>query len=191
MVDVFAVDRFFGNPVAGISGAGGLETQDMQGIARWFNLSETTVLLPPTRSEADYRVRIIHAPERDSLRLPSYAWHCHAWLAAGGKPKSDDEIVQECGAGLVKIRRGSGRLSFAPPLIRSGAPTENELADARRLLRIALEDALDAAWIDNGPDGWTNADAERQTGHQRSNQMMFPIPIWRCCFPRPILIKSG
>jgi len=154
LVDVFGDGPFSGNPVAVISGAGSLQTQDMQRIARWFNLSETTFLLPPTRSAADYKVRIFTLQTEIPFAGHPTLGTCHAWLAAGGKPTDDDEIVQECGAGLVKIRRSSGRLSFAaPPLIRSGAPTEDELADARRLLRIAPEDVLDAAWIDNGP-GW-------------------------------------
>ena len=79
---------------------------------------------------------------------------CHAWLAAGNRPKKAGEIAQECGAGLVAIRRDGERLSFAAPaLIRSGAPSPDELAEARELLGIASSDVVDAAWIDNGP-GW-------------------------------------
>jgi PhzF family phenazine biosynthesis protein len=78
---------------------------------------------------------------------------CHAWLAAGGRPKGD-EIVQECGAGLVRIRRESSRLAFAaPPLERSGPLDDAELDSVVAFLRITRDDVVDHAWCDNGP-GW-------------------------------------
>lgn len=164
MVDVFGVGPVSGNPVAVISGAETLEAADMQRITLWFNLSETAFILPPTRAEADYRVRIFTL----SGEIP-FAGHptlgsCHAWLEAGGVPKSETEVVQECPAGLVTIRRGQGRLSFAaPPLIRSGAPSAEELTDACQLLGVVPDEVIDAAWVDNGP-GWLGiklASAER------------------------------
>ncbi|GAB0115149.1 PhzF family phenazine biosynthesis protein [Acidisoma sp. C75] len=154
MVDVFGSGDFTGNPLAVIGDAAGLETEEMQRATRWLNLSETTFLLPPTRADADYRVRIFTL----ARELP-FAGHptlgtCHAWLAAGGKPRQADAIVQECGAGLVTIRCAEGRLAFeAPPLARSGPPTEAELAEACAFLGIGREAVQDAAWIDNGP-GW-------------------------------------
>ena len=68
-----------------------------------------------------------------------------------------DSIVQECGAGLVDVRR-SPRLGFAaPPLVRSGA-VEDDLR-ARIVAGLGIEDAAvaDMAWIDNGP-GWVGVD---------------------------------
>src|SRR4051812_24400283 len=98
----------------------------MQRIANWTNLSETTFVLPPTEAAADYRVRIF----TPALELP-FAGHptlgtCHAWLEAGGAPK-DGDVVQECQAGLVRIRRTEdGLLSFAaPPLVRGGPVEES------------------------------------------------------------------
>lgn len=154
MVDVFGAEAFSGNPLAVVAGAGDLSTEDMLRITRWFNLSETTFLLPPEDPQADYRVRIFTLDRE----LP-FAGHptlgtCHAWLEAGGVPKNGSEIVQECGAGLVRIRRDGGRLAFAaPPLLRSGPPSAGELADALRFLGIAAGEVADAAWVDNGP-GW-------------------------------------
>jgi PhzF family phenazine biosynthesis protein len=154
MVDVFGTGPLSGNPLAVVVGADALTTDEMQRLTRWFNLSETTFLLAPTHPEADYRVRIFSL-ERE---LP-FAGHptlgsCHVWLSSNSAPKKDAEIVQQCGAGLVMIRRDHGRLSFAaPPLIRSGPPTHDELDTARQLLGIEPHDILDAAWIDNGP-GW-------------------------------------
>ncbi|MGY6637182.1 MAG: PhzF family phenazine biosynthesis protein [Erythrobacter sp.] len=154
MVDVFATEPFTGNPVAVIADAQDLTTEEMQRITRWLNLSETTFLLPPTNSRADYRVRIFTL----ARELP-FAGHptlgtCHAWLEAGGQPKRGDVIVQECGAGLIEIRRVENELGFAAPaLIRSGAPTEAEIARATEVLRIERSQIIDAQWADNGP-GW-------------------------------------
>jgi PhzF family phenazine biosynthesis protein len=134
--------------------ADGLDDAAMQRFASWTNLSETTFVLPPSHPEADYRVRIF----TPVLELP-FAGHptlgtCHAWLEAGGAPRSDDAVVQECGAGLVELRQLDGGLAFAaPPLVRSG-PVDASLVDRiAELLRIERSDVVDAQWVDNGP-GW-------------------------------------
>lgn len=154
LVDVFGTEPFTGNPLAVVSDAGGLTDAEMQTMTRWLNLSETAFLLPPTTPRADYRVRIF-TPAREL----AFAGHptlgsCHVWLEAGGQGKAGDEIVQECGAGLVTVRRNGERLAFAaPPLLRSGAPSEAEIADVAAVLGIERRVILDAQWVDNGP-GW-------------------------------------
>lgn len=154
MVDVFGAAPLSGNPLAVVIGADALATDEMQRLTRWFNLSETAFLLAPTHPEADYRVRIFTLDREMPFAGHPTLGSCHTWLSANGSPKRDAEIIQECGAGLVPIRRDNGRLSFAaPPLIRSGAPAWDELDKARQFLRIEPYDILDAAWIDNGP-GW-------------------------------------
>jgi len=154
-VDVFTTEPYRGNPVAVVLDASGLTDAEMQRIAHWTNLSETTFVLAPTEAEADYRVRIF----TPVAELP-FAGHptlgtCHAWLAMGGRPRGGgDAIVQECAAGLVRIRRAEGRLAFAaPPLVRSGPVDEADLDRVARLLRVARGDIADAQWADNGP-GW-------------------------------------
>ena len=57
-VDVFSDRAGFGNPLAVVLDADGLDGAAMQRFATWTNLSETSFLLPPTTPEADYRVRI-------------------------------------------------------------------------------------------------------------------------------------
>jgi PhzF family phenazine biosynthesis protein len=153
-VDVFTTEPYFGNPVAVVLQAEGLDDEAMQRFARWTNLSETTFVLPPESPEADYRVRIF-TPGRE---LP-FAGHptlgtCHAWLEAGGSPHGDEEIVQECGAGLVPIRRSEAGLAFAAPaLLRSGEVEEELLDRVARMLRIGRAEIADEQWVDNGP-GW-------------------------------------
>ncbi|QYJ14270.1 Trans-2,3-dihydro-3-hydroxyanthranilate isomerase [Rubrobacter xylanophilus DSM 9941] len=154
LIDVFHDGPFSGNPLAVIFDAEGFTTQEMQRIARWLNLSETAFLLQPTTRDADYRVRIFTL-ERE---LP-FAGHptlgsCHAWLAAGGTPRSADEIVQECGAGLVRVRRREGLLAFAaPPLVRSGPVDEPTLRAIETVLQLDRSRFVDVQWADNGP-GW-------------------------------------
>jgi PhzF family phenazine biosynthesis protein len=152
-VDVFTDEPYRGNPVAVVHDATGLSTEDMQRFARWTNLSETTFLLPPTEPGADYLLRIF----TPAVELP-FAGHptlgsCHAWLANGGAPASADEVVQQCAAGLVKIRRGD-RLAFAaPPQVRSGPIEADVLADVVKALGVEPSAVVDSAWVDNGP-GW-------------------------------------
>jgi PhzF family phenazine biosynthesis protein len=153
-VDVFTTRPYAGNPVAVLLDGEGLSTEEMQRFAHWENLSETTFVLPPSSPEADYRARI-YTP---TLELP-FAGHptlgtCHAWLAAGGKPKAAGAIVQECGAGLIQVRRTENSLAFAaPPLIRSG-PVEDQLVEEIASgLGIDRAEIVDAEWADNGP-GW-------------------------------------
>lgn len=163
-VDVFTARPYYGNPLAVVLDGTGLATEEMQHFTNWTNLSECTFLLPPTQAGADYKVRIF-CPGRE---LP-FAGHptlgtCHAWLenggtpqassAAGGKPQGEF-IVQECGIGLVKIRRdtANARLAFAAPaLLKSGALDEADVVLIARGLGVARSDIVAHAWCDNGPN---------------------------------------
>jgi PhzF family phenazine biosynthesis protein len=153
-VDVFTPSPYRGNPVAVVLDGSGLDDDALQRFAHWTNLSETTFVLPPEDDAADYRVRIF----TPVAELP-FAGHptlgtCHAWLEAGGTPKQDGVIVQECGAGLVPVRRTEDGLAFAaPPLIRSGPVDDPDVERVARTLRIDRADIVDIAWADNGP-GW-------------------------------------
>jgi PhzF family phenazine biosynthesis protein len=154
MVDVFGLSAISGNPLAVIIGAETLAAEDMQRLTRWFNLSETTFLLPPTDPVADYRVRIFTLDREMPFAGHPTLGTCHVWLKSEGVPKSGPDIVQECEAGLVRIRRDQGRLAFAaPPLIRSGAPTSEERLEAQQFLGIDSHKIVDVEWVDNGP-GW-------------------------------------
>lgn len=152
-VDVFTDTALRGNPVAVVHDASGISTDEMHAFTSWTNLSEATFLLEPTDPDADYRVRIF-CPGRE---LP-FAGHptlgtCHAWLEAGGEPRSN-VIVQECGAGLVRIRRDGDILAFAaPPLQRSGPLDEESVTRIAQGLGLTRSDIVDHQWCDNGP-GW-------------------------------------
>ncbi|MGO4235325.1 PhzF family phenazine biosynthesis protein [Pseudarthrobacter sp. YAF2] len=152
-VDVFAGNAYRGNPLAVVLDAHGLDAATMQHFANWTNLSETTFLLPAEDPRADYKVRIFTGSEEFPFAGHPTLGSAHTWLQAGGVPKSGDYVVQECGAGLVRIKRDAGRLAFAaPPLTRFEAveePVRQQLADA---LGITAGDILDASWLVNGPE---------------------------------------
>jgi PhzF family phenazine biosynthesis protein len=156
-VDVFTTVACLGNPVAVVLDGAGLATEDMQRFASWTNLSETTFVLPPTSPAADYRVRIF----TPALELP-FAGHptlgtCHAWLTSGQVGRDPDAVVQECGAGLVTVRRVAEGLAFAaPPLVRSGPVDEVLVRRMADVLRVERAEIVDAQWVDNGP-GWVAA----------------------------------
>ena len=155
-VDVFTATAYRGNPLAVVLDGSGLSTEAMQQFTDWTNLSEATFVLPPTpegrAAGADYRVRIF-CPGRE---LP-FAGHptlgtCHAWLQTGGQPQVAGRVVQECGVGLVTLRRDGERLAFAaPPLIQSGPLAEEDVALIARGLGVARSDVVAHAWCDNGP----------------------------------------
>lgn len=152
-VDVFTAEPLKGNPLAVVIDGAGLSDEQMAAFARWTNLSETTFLLPPTDPAADYRVRIF----TPGGELP-FAGHptlgsAHAFLASGGDVKKPGEVVQQCGIGLVRVKRDGGRLAFAaPPLLRSGPVEDADLrAQVLRSLRIEADELLDLVWVDNGP----------------------------------------
>lgn len=150
-VDVFTEQPLRGNPLAVVHAAQGLSDAQMSAFARWTNLSETTFLLPPTDPGADYRVRILTPGGEMPFAGHPTLGSCFAWLAAGGVPRNGEEVVQQCGVGLVRIRRDGERLAFAAP------PTQVEPVDAALLERV--QGALGvqprqlkaAAWLTNGP----------------------------------------
>ncbi len=153
-LDVFSDHLMQGNALAVVHDADGVSDGDLAAFARWTNLSETTFLLKPQDASADYRVRIFtpggELPFAGHPTLGSAA----AWLEAGGVPATEGRVVQECGVGLVQLRRESDRLAFAaPPLIRSGEPEAADRDRAVRSLGVDASRVVAAQWVDNGP-GW-------------------------------------
>jgi PhzF family phenazine biosynthesis protein len=154
LVDVFHDGAFTGNPLAVVFDADDLGTAHMQAMTRWLNLSETAFLLRPRSPAADYRVRIFTLEREMPFAGHPTLGSCHAWLSNGGRPAAGAEIVQECGAGLVRIRRSGEWLAFAaPPLIRGGSVDEATISHVADFLQISRSEIVDAQWADNGP-GW-------------------------------------
>jgi PhzF family phenazine biosynthesis protein len=154
-VDVFTDTALRGNALAVVHGADALADDRMQALARWTNLSETAFLLVPTDPGADYRVRIF----TPGGELP-FAGHptlgsCHAWLGRGGAPKRAGEIVQQCGVGLVRIRRDGAALAFAAPPLARKEVSADDLDAVLAALGIGRERLVAAQWLSNGPNWLT------------------------------------
>jgi PhzF family phenazine biosynthesis protein len=154
-VDVFTSVPFKGNPVAVVLDGDALSDAQMQAIAAWTNLSETTFVCAPRDPRADYRLRIF-TPKRE---LP-FAGHptigsAHAWLRHGRAPRTAGRLVQECGKGLVDIRRDGDRLLLALPAPRFTTPSPAQLAAVADALGVAQAAIARAAMIDVGPVWFT------------------------------------
>lgn len=163
-LDVFSDDPLGGNPLAVVHDADGLPDATLRRFAAWTNLSETAFLLRPTDPGADYRVRILTPSEEFAFAGHPTLGAARAWLAAGGRPRRDGVVVQECGIGLVEVHVRSGgesgrgsvgdRLAFtAPALLRREEVGAELSARLRRGLGLSPGQVVAAAHLDNGP-GW-------------------------------------
>lgn len=153
LVDVFGNGALSGNPLAVVHGADGMDAAAMLRLTQWLGFSETTFLLPPTEAGADYRVRIFYpAGELPFAGHPTLG-SAYAWLAAGGKPRREGVVVQQCGAGLVEVRVDGDNLAFAaPPFTRYGPLNAQELAAAARIAGVDQGRVTEAMHIANGPN---------------------------------------
>jgi len=159
-VDVFTDRPFAGNPVAVVFGADDLTDSQMQRIANWTNLSETTFLLRPQNAAADYRLRIF-SPRAELV----FAGHptvgsAHAALEAGLVAPKNGKLVQECAVGLVSLGvQGDGAqrtIAFELPPARTQLLNEGEVAELEAVLGATVERAQAPRVVDVGPK-WTIA----------------------------------
>ncbi|WP_296510486.1 PhzF family phenazine biosynthesis protein [Rhodoferax sp.] len=166
-VDVFTAQPYLGNPLAVVLDGSGLNDAQMQGFARWTNLSETTFLLPPTPAAAaqgaDYRVRIFTPGGEMPFAGHPTLGSCHAWLEAGGTPKAADRIVQECAKGLVQICRDGTRLAFAAPVSQRKNPSPGLLAQVAHALGLTARQIISAQHLSNGTEWLGVLVDDRQT----------------------------
>lgn len=143
-VDVFTTVPFKGNPVAVVLNANGVTTEQMQQIARWTNLSETTFVVPATAEGADYHVRIF----TPGAELP-FAGHptigtAHALLEAGMIETKNGALVQQCGAGLINLKvehasDGARWISFDLPEPKFGTLDDTQIKELEAILATPLE----------------------------------------------------
>ena len=154
-VDVFTAVPFKGNPVAVILEGGALSTAQMQTIAGWTNLSETTFVCPPTDPAADYRLRIFTPRAEIPFAGHPTIGSAHALLRHGLVPRHAGRLVQECGKGLVQLRVDGERLFLALPAPAFRDPAESQRAAAAAALGVAATQIQRAAIIDVGPVWFT------------------------------------
>ena len=154
-VDVFTSVPFKGNPVAVILDGNNISTAQMQAIANWTNLSETTFVVRPTDPAADYRLRIF----TPCAELP-FAGHptigsAHAVLRTRYVPKRSGVLVQECGKGLVDLRIDGDRLFLRLPEPAFTTPAPRQIADAAAALGIDASTIERTEIVDVGPIWFT------------------------------------
>lgn len=112
VVDAFSDKPLMGNPVAVILDAEGLSSQQMQAIARWTNLSETTFVLPATSPEADYQLRIFTPASELAFAGHPTLGSAKAIVEAGLKKPRNGKLVQQCKAGLIEINTDETASAF-------------------------------------------------------------------------------
>lgn len=150
-VDVFTNVPFKGNPLAVVHDADRLTKGQMQEIARWTNLSETTFVCAPSDERADYRLRIFTPVSELPFAGHPTVGSAHAVLRAGLRPRTPGRLIQECGKGLITLRVEGDRNFFELPEPKMRDPTLAEWAAAPEALGISSEEVVAAAVIDVGP----------------------------------------
>ncbi|HKE49855.1 MAG TPA: PhzF family phenazine biosynthesis protein [Rhodanobacteraceae bacterium] len=156
-LDVFPARTGGGNPLGVVVDAADWTSERMQAFAAWTGLVETTFVLPPTSSQASYRLRIF-TPDRE---IP-FAGHptigsAHAVLESGVAVARDGRLVQECGAGLLPIRvedEGAARRLFVQAPAARVLREDPDDALLRSLLAGTKPGALPPAFVEGGRRWW-------------------------------------
>lgn len=139
IVDVFSAERFGGNQLAVITDARGLESAEMQQIAREFNFSETTFVLPPQSAEHSAHFRIF-TPARE-LPFAGHPTVGTAWvLAQERRLSSPAQLSLEAGVGLLKVEVESSKACFEVAQAPSFEPLDIELQSLAELLDLSPEE---------------------------------------------------
>lgn len=149
--DVFSATPTKGNALAVVVDGDGLSDDAMQRFARWTNLAETTFLMTPDAPEADYKVRIF-TPVRE---MP-FAGHptlgsCMAWLNAGGTPRDQNLIRQQCQIGIIEIDLSAGKPAFAAPPTKIAPMDSFEKLRITKQLGLQPNQIMNAVELNNGP----------------------------------------
>ncbi len=151
VVDAFSARPFLGNPVAVILDGQGLTTEEMQAIARWTNLSETTFVLPATEPDADYHLRIF----TPGSELP-FAGHptlgsAHAIVEAGRVPAGKTPLIQQCAVGLVRIDLSDGVYTLTLPPATMADLSGDDIRELEAILDCPVTRQGRPATVDVGP----------------------------------------
>ena len=149
-VDVFSAVPYKGNPVAVVLDADALPAEEMQAIARWTNLSETTFVCTPASPRADYRLRIFTPNSELQFAGHPTIGSAHAVLAKGLRPKAAGRLIQECGKGLVTLSIDGERLFLALPTPALRDVAASHLSELAAALELAANGVRASAIVDVG-----------------------------------------
>lgn len=161
IVNVFTVgdDPFSGNPLCVFEDGGGLTDGQMLALARQFNLSETTFILPTTRSDSTARVRIFTPTfEMPFAGHPTLgtAYVVRAMRTANDHDEDEDEdegrVALEMPVGLVRVtaeakNRFTLRVAVGPTL-REPEASRAEIAAMLGLPEGAVGEGT--SWVNAG-----------------------------------------
>jgi PhzF family phenazine biosynthesis protein len=161
LVDVFADGPLTGNPLAVVADAERLEERVMRAVAREFNQSETTFVLPATRSGATWRLRSFTPAGAEVVGAGHNALGAWWWLACSGRIELDAEggaaAWQEIGDRVLplKVSGRNGRpdaivMQQAPPEFGATATDRDELASALGLQPGELPDDVPGQVVSTG-----------------------------------------
>jgi PhzF family phenazine biosynthesis protein len=165
-LDVFPATPGGGNPLGVVLDAADWTDAQMQRFAAWTDLVETTFVLPPTKAEASYRLRIFTPAKEIPFAGHPTIGSAHAVLECGIARAVDGRLIQECGAGLLPIRveeDGDRRLFVRAPaaqVLRDGGEDEPSL---RALLDGVRLGALPPAFVEGGRRWWVAEFADEAT----------------------------
>jgi trans-2,3-dihydro-3-hydroxyanthranilate isomerase len=144
-LDVFTNRKFAGNPLAVLTDARGLSTDDMQTITREFNYAETTFVLPPEDPANTARVRIFTI----GYEMP-FAGHptVGTAIAIARARKLKGELRLELTTGVFKVAVDLDRDAPFAEFLNPNLPKETGAAPDAALIEAAL--SLPPGSIDRG-----------------------------------------
>lgn len=149
-IDVFTQTRYKGNPVAVIFEGDNFSTNEMQMIANWMNLSETTFICKPTNPLADYKLRIFSPQSELSFAGHPTVGSAFAYLQKNPNKKTKKTLIQECGIGLIPLSLDNEKIYFSLPKSNISDVSEQAVKQFANALDISTEHILTGATIDIG-----------------------------------------
>jgi len=157
-LDVFPASHGGGNPLGVVVDARGLTTQEMQRIAAWTNLVETTFLLPPDDASADFHLRIFTPTAEIPFAGHPTVGSAHAALDTGFAQAREGRLVQQCKAGLLPIdvtqHHDARVISVQAPAARILREGTEELGALRAALGLREFGRLPPAFVEGGRRWW-------------------------------------
>ena len=157
-LDVFPAKPGGGNPLGVVVDAGVLGSEEMQRIARWTNLVETTFVLPPENEAASYRLRIFTPTSEIPFAGHPTVGSAHVVLDTGFAQARDGQLVQQCGAGLLPIliegQAESRVISVKAPPARILREGTEELGALRAAIGLREYGKLPPAFVEGGRRWW-------------------------------------
>ncbi|WP_216656328.1 MULTISPECIES: PhzF family phenazine biosynthesis protein [unclassified Enterococcus] len=149
-IDVFTKKSFKGNPVAVILEGDNLSTKEMQTIANWMNLSETTFICRSSDPMADYKLRIFSTQSELPFAGHPTIGSAFAFYNQNKENLKKDYIIQECGQGLIKIYIESDKIFLTLPEYKIKEIQRNQIEQFSEALGIPVESIKEHAIIDVG-----------------------------------------